>query len=261
MTTEAEALSRPPIFLIGAPRSGTTLLRLMLDSHPNISAGPETNFLTYFEPIVGEHWPRLQLYGLSQTDWYARIGGFFDAFQMEYAQRRGKRRWAEKTPAYTLHLEFINALFPDSQMIHIIRDGRDVVNSHLNRWGYRRAWRSVRKWPEYVALGREFGRKYPARYHELRYEALIDQPELTIRPILTFLQEPWDDAVLNFPGQPHDKQARYDQFTQSQRAKGGETDLIYRSRSGSWRRELPLSLRLACRLRQATLLRELGYAV
>ena len=118
-----------PIFIIGCGRSGTTLLRMMLDSHPRISAGEETKFLTDLQPIVGEHWSLLSAYGFSREWWLDRIRAFYGDFQAEYLAKRGKQRWAEKTPGYTFHLDFIAELFPDAQYVHVIRDGRDVALS------------------------------------------------------------------------------------------------------------------------------------
>src|SRR4051794_37690957 len=97
-----------PIFIIGCGRSGTTLLRLMLDSHPEIAAGEETKFLTDLEPILGEHWRLLQTYGFNRDWWLERMRAFYGGFMAEYAARKGKRRWAEKTPGYTFHLELVD---------------------------------------------------------------------------------------------------------------------------------------------------------
>lgn len=263
-----------PIFIIGSPRSGTTLLRLILDAHPHISVGPETNFLACFAPTVTRDWERLALYGLSQAEWLGRIAGFFGQFQADYAARRGKLRWADKTPAYTEHLDFISAVFPDSQMIHIIRDGRDVVNSHRERWGYRTALRSVRKWGRFVTLAQAFGRKAPPqRYYEVRYEALVTQFEPTVRGLLAYLDEPWDEAVRDYARQPHDIQARYHRLTGARRQQAAATvqgpaaeagpasttEAVYSSRVGAWRAELPWSLRLVCEVYQRRVLDELGY--
>src|SRR5437667_10431218 len=85
-----------PIFLVGCPRSGTTLLRLILDSHPEISCGPETHLLGPMHRMF-DRWSSLQLFGFERDYWYEKMADFINSFQTEYAQRRGKTRWADKT--------------------------------------------------------------------------------------------------------------------------------------------------------------------
>src|ERR687887_297180 len=92
--TPMDAASAPqgPIFIVGCHRSGTTLLRLVLDSHPDVSCGPETRFLTELLAITGDkQWPHLQQYGLPRAWWQQRIAEFFGSVHGEYARRRGKR--------------------------------------------------------------------------------------------------------------------------------------------------------------------------
>jgi hypothetical protein len=83
-----------PIFIVGCQRSGTTMLRLILDSHSRISCGPETRFLEDMERIVGSDWKRLSQYGFPREEWLRRIAGFFGGIQHDYAVSRGKQRWA-----------------------------------------------------------------------------------------------------------------------------------------------------------------------
>jgi hypothetical protein len=254
---------RPPIFIVGCQRSGTTLLRLILDAHPNISCGPETLFLVDFaERLTGErHWQHLAQFGFPRDYWQEKVAGLFDAVQSDYARRRGKARWADKTARYAVHLDQIDLLFPTCQVVHIIRDGRDVVASHRDRWGYLSALKAVRKWPWYVRAARRAGARLAAqgRYHEVRYENLVTDPEPTLRELLGFLGEPWDDTVLEHDRWPHDVQPRYLAFASSRRAASGEQGAIYRSRVGSGRRELDPLLYLLVRLVDGATLRELGY--
>jgi hypothetical protein len=253
-------LQRPPVFIVGAPRSGTTLLRLILDSHPHISCGPETHFLTDLTRILTDHWPRVERYGFDRAYWEQRIAKFFDSFQQDYADRRGKRRWADKTPRYTTILPLIDTLFPQCQVVHLIRNGRDVVASHRRRWGYWRALRAAATWRTYVTAARCFGQTLPAdRYVELRYEALVSNPEGTLRPLFEFLNEPWDPAVVPYDEASHDVSGRHARLTESRRQAGGETEAIYRSRIGAGSRELGPLLKLMFRIRAGQLNRELGY--
>ena len=240
----------PPIFVIGSPRSGTTLLRLLLDSHPRISCGEETHFLRDLEAIVGRDWPLVASYGLPRDWWLARIRGLYGDFQAEVLARSGKARWAEKDPTYTLHLAFIEELFPDALFVHLLRDGHDVVASFRDRWGYRSAARAARtEWARYVERrhGRSAGAWTRERFLELRYERLVADPEAEARRLFDFLGEAWHPEVLDFDPADHAATERYRWFTAQRREAGGETATIYRSRVGAGGRSLDPVLRTLLR--------------
>ena len=168
----SDSPSSAPIFIVGCQRSGTTLLRLMLDSHRNISCGPETRFLRELEPIIGANWHRISRFGFSREYWISKLAEFFDSFQSEYAAARGKTRWADKSPLYALILPFIWELFPDAQVIHVIRDVRDVTASHRTAFGYKAALGAPLKWRRYIEGTRETAAGVTASaYYEVRYEA------------------------------------------------------------------------------------------
>ena len=251
----------PPIFVIGSPRSGTTLLRLLLDAHPRISCGEETHFLRALESIVGRDWPLVASYGLPRDWWLARIRGLYADFQAEVLARSGKARWAEKDPTYTLHLAFIEELFPDALFVHLLRDGHDVVASFRDRWGYRSAARAARtEWARYVSAARELGQRLgEQRFLELRYERLVADPEAEARRLFAFLGEAWHPEVLDFDPADHAATERYRWFTAQRREAGGETTTIYRSRVGAGGRSLDPVLRTLLRHQHGDLLRELGY--
>jgi hypothetical protein len=255
------ALPTAPIFVIGSARSGTTMLRLMLDSHARISSGEETHFLQQLEPVVGKQWRLLEPYGFPRTYWLDRLRHLYGDFQAEYAGRRGKVRWADKDPANTLLLPFVDELFPDAQYIHLLRDGHDVVASHRDRWGYRSGARAARGvWRKYVEAARTFGGTVgTARFLEVRYEALVADPEAELRPLFAFLGEAWDPAVLAFDQAEHDGTERYTQFTADRRKQGGDSGAVYQSRVGTGRASLDPVLRTMLRRSSGALLDELGY--
>jgi hypothetical protein len=251
-----------PIFIVGCQGSGTTLLRLILDAHPNISCGPETRFLPDFARITSdENWPHMRQYGFPKSYWHEKIAGLFDSVQLDYAARRGKTRWADKTPRYALSLEYIDELFPTCQVVHVVRDGRDVVASHQDRWGMVSACKAVRKWPLYIRTARAAAFRLPSdRYLEVRYEDLVHETEPTLRRLLDFLGEPWDPAVLAHETRPHDVQPRYARLTASRRVASGEGTAIYRSSVGSHRRRLHPALLLLFHAVSGRTLHELGYS-
>ena len=250
-----------PIFVIGSPRSGTTLLRLILDSHPRISCGEETHFLRDLEAVVGRNWDLVATYGLSRDWWLSHIRRLYGDFQAEVLVRSGKARWAEKDPTYTLHLAFIEELFGDAVYIHLLRDGHDVVASFRDRWGYKSAARAARtEWARYVDAARALEARLPAgRFLEVRYEDLVAEPEAQGRRLFAFLGEDWDPAVLDFDPTEHRATDRYQWFTAQRRGAGGDSSTIYQSRVGAGGNSLDPFLRTLLRRRNGDLLRELGY--
>ena len=250
-----------PVFVIGSPRSGTTLLRLILDSHPRISCGEETHFLRDLEAVVGRNWELVATYGLPREWWIEHIRELYEAFQAEVLARSGKVRWAEKDPTYTLHLPFIEELFPDALYLHLLRDGYDVVASFRDRWGYKSAARAARtEWARYVTAARRLGTRLPQdRFLEVRYEELVADPDGQGQRIFGFLGEAWDPAVLEFDPTEHSATDRYQWFTAQRREAGGEDSTIYRSRVGAGAASLDPVLRTILRRRHGPLLRELGY--
>ena len=245
-----------PIFIVGCPRSGTTLLRLFLDSHPNISCGPETGFLPDIADLAGKYEKRLKRFGLEQDHWYGKTADFFHQFQIDYATARGKPRWADKTPQYTLRLNLLNKLFPTCQIIHMVRNGRDVVDSYHHRWGYLSAVKTAAfRWRQYITQARKFGTTVPHdRYCELRYEDLVAKTEKTLRDLFNFLDEPWIPAVLNYQNHQHDNNTAYATSTRDFRKEGEE--VVYKSRVG---KTLDPFLSTVIQLRSGQLLQELGY--
>lgn len=249
-----------PVFVVGCQRSGTTMLRLVLDSHSSISCGPETRFLADLERIVGSDWKRLSQYGFTQEEWLQRIATFFDGVQGDYARERGKRRWADKTPLYALSLDFITRVFPDCQVVHVIRDGRDVAVSHRKRFGYWSSVKSAVKWPKYIAAARAAGSRLPPdRYYELRYESVVDDTEKALRGLFEFLDEPWEPEVLNYDKHQHDVPEKYHAEAQRRRKGARSSGSIYRSRVGSYHRELDPATRLLFWAFGRSTLKELGY--
>ncbi len=251
-----------PIFLVGCQRSGTTMLRLVLDSHSRISCGPETRFLPDLRRIVDERrdWPRLARFGFPREDWLRRIREFFGGVHADYAAGRGKVRWADKTPLYALSVDFVTEVFPDAQIVHVIRDGRDVVVSHRKRFGYWSAVKCVVKWPRYIRTTRAFAARLPPqRYHELRYEDAVGDPDSALRALFEFLGEPWEDGVLRYADRPHDVAAKYTVEADRRRAAAGTDAAIYASRVGTYKRELDPFLRILVRIFSGPMLKELGY--
>ena len=115
-------------------------------------------------------------------------------------------------------------------------------------------------WRKYVEAARAFGASQPpGRYHEVRYEALVAEPEPRLRALFEFLGEAWDPVVLEYDKAEHDGVDRHASFTARRRSEGGETSTIYRSRVGAGRTSLDPVLRTMLHRSSGDLLRELGY--
>ena len=249
-----------PIFIVGCQRSGTTMLRLMLDSHSQISCGPETRFLEDLERIVGADWKRLSQFGYSQEEWLRRIRSFLEGIQSDYARSRGKTRWADKSPRYALHIPFLMQVFPDAQIVHVIRDGRDVAVSHRKRFGYWSSVKSSVKWPRYISAARGAGSALGEdSYHELRYDRLVADTETTLRQLLEWLGEEWEPEILDFATKKHDVPERYHRQLAARNHKAGTDGSVYASRVGTYRSELDPLVRTLFWFTSRRTLRELGY--
>jgi len=249
---------RAPIFIVGSPRSGTTLTRLIIDSHPAIACGPETHFLVEMESIVTRHWHRIERYGRDKEYWYARCASFFGDFQADYAASKGKVRWAEKTPSYSKHLPFVLELFPQAQIVHVIRDARAVVASSFDRWGWRNAMGAPQKWVDSVSAARAAGLMLPpGQYLEIRFEDLVGRTEPTLQSLFAWLGEIWDPRVLDYDEFDHDESGRNETISAAARTSAGAA--VDPDRAQRSRRRLDPVLRVRTDRVAGALNRELGY--
>ncbi len=189
-----------PIFVLGTQRSGTTLLRLLLDSHEHIAIGHETGFMRAVKHTkqipdyeYGNGWYRR--YGVSDEEMNARLRDFYSSIFSQHARGQGKQRWGEKTPLNIFHLADMVEIFPDAQFVTIVRHPGAVAASLL-RWRFDME-RAIAYWLTANRRLRRMGRKIgPQRFHLCRYEDLLLRPRETLKPMLHFLGEPWSDNLL-----------------------------------------------------------------
>jgi hypothetical protein len=194
------AVTHHPILIVGANGTGTTLLRLMLDSHEHIAIPPETGFLRlaamhrwvpYWE--LGGQWSRAL--ELSDADIEARLAAFYGELFASYAEQRGKSRWGEKTPFHVWHLELAARMYPDLQVIGIVRHPGAVAAS-LRRRFRRPLPRAIKHWKRSTKQLLVSAAALGERCVIVRYEDLVGAPEPTLRALLDWLGEPWSDRVL-----------------------------------------------------------------
>jgi hypothetical protein len=208
-----------PIFIGGMFKSGTTLLRSMLAQHSAIVSGLETY---WFDLTRGDSSPDATERALARLATYfdlapAIVRGFFDrsasaeAFldqlMRHVASRAGKRRWAEKTPGNIAVVDRIWAFWPQAQMVHIVRDPRDVYASSIEASKWQDPGLFAEQWTSTIGAGaRQIAALAPSGdlYHVLRYEDLVEDPERTMRAVVDFLGEAWEPQVASFGGQSED---------------------------------------------------------
>lgn len=195
-----------PIFIVGSPRSGTTLMRSILDAHPHIFCPAwETGLFVHMDALMNgdllkvmkDEGAKFPVSRADLIDWVRRVA--LDLIG-QFGKQSGKQRWAEKTPAHVHHMELIHEVFPDAQFIHMIRCGSDVVKSLQNMsWAPRRIRWSINTWVESVRVGREVGARLSAeQYTEVRYEKLLQEPQEVLKGLCEFLKEPFAAQMLEF---------------------------------------------------------------
>jgi hypothetical protein len=226
----------PFVFIVGCPRSGTTLLQRLLDAHPDLAICDETFWVPYyFKKRIGltpegmvtpELFSRLfayykfcrmktdrqeltKLLGSGEPVAYARfVTGLFDL----YGEFRGKPLVGDKTPDYARNIPTLHQLWPQAKFVHLIRDGRDVCLSavHWQRkvarlaslfstWAEEPLRTAAAWWEWHVRRAREDGGKLgPDRYYEIRYESLVSRPAEECTKLCAFLGLPNAPCMLRF---------------------------------------------------------------
>jgi len=258
-----------PIIIGGCQRSGTTLLRVMLDSHPYIACGPESSLL------AGSFLPHklTKRFGIPINEiWRLRRmasdhAHFVEMFLTRYAADRGRKRWAEKTPHHARFLDYIFRHFPKAKFIHVIRDGRDVVCSIRTHPKHRivdgkKVATGIRKplepciqaWLRETATALRWQR-HP-NYFEIHYENLVNAPGPQLRQLCEFIDEPWDPVMLEYHKQTGPSRDAANFISNEAATAPLTTQAIERWRDELNREELALFYKLAGKR-----LTELGYEI
>lgn len=279
--------------VVGAGRSGTTLLRVMLDSHSEFAVPPETGFLIelaaladgdasaglddFLRVLLADlHWPEL---ALGEDELRAELDKL-EPFAIDEAVRcvyrlfavaHGKPRYGDKTPVYVHHMPAIARLLPEAHFIHIIRDGRDVALSMRPMWFSPGDAMEARagQWRDWVSAGLRDGPLVP-HYIEVRYEDLVTRPEATLRDICAFVGVGFEPGMLDYSSRAAVRLSDARDF------RGPDGELIVTaedrrsahrlllepprsSRAGRWRRELSLDELDEFERVAGALRRQLGY--
>jgi len=289
----AAAAPPPAPFVVGATRSGTTLLRLMLDAHPEIAIPSETHFIPELISAREKHgasreqmlelltshrrWGDFTIEPSELVERWARIEPLSGpdavrAFFRLYADKQGKRgaRWGDKTPGYVKSMREIQGYLPEARFVHLIRDGRDVALSVLRQsWGPQSIEAAAEKWRSRVNRGRSQA-PYLGFYLEVRFEDLVLDTERELRRICEFIEIDFDERMLGY----HEtaEQRLQEKARQLPRAHGeaqsAEKRLASHAKTfeppnpaliGTWRERMSPADRAAYEALAGDLLAELGY--
>ena len=248
-----------PVFIVGCPRSGTTLLQRMLDAHPDVAIAPETHFIRRF-------WLRRDEYGdlhddarfrrlvddllsipeaadmhLDADEFRASAGridrsfaALFGLLLQCYRLQRGAVIVGEKTPNHLLYMRTLQDFFPRARFIHLIRDPRAVVNSWRNvPWSTGSIAGDAQVWRRYIRTAWK-QRPRSGTLHLVRYESLVSAPAQTLRSMCRFLQLGFTEAMLTF----HEHGAGGLDL-EREPWKRGAAIAVYERSAAEWRDSLP----------------------
>ncbi len=221
-----------PFFVVGCGRSGTTLLRSMLDSHPLVGVPLESLFIIDYlstrrpMPVLRKLLPReyeLTEWGLNcSAEDLADCGSaaeMIGRLHRLYLQAHGKCRWGQKTPRFVRYGELLRAQFPGARFVHMVRDPRAVASSLVRSQVHRSTLlHASERWLTDVSAGLELERHHPDEVLRLRYEALVADPEAELKRVCEFLDLEFVDSMLRFHERAPDAYGSYYQQIHSRLA-------------------------------------------
>lgn len=199
------------VFVGGTHRSGTTLLRDLLDAHPRVACGPELKLVQTICTLRDQWWSAmgntLTAAGLDEQKLDAAVRAFVMTLLQGMVPDPTATRIAEQTPHNLLHMAMLGRLFPRARFVHIVRDARAVAASLVRQqwvdpatgerlWYCKDVASGARYWAQVIQTVRQQAAEVPGRYLELRYEDLVREPRATMETLMAFLGEAWDDSVM-----------------------------------------------------------------
>jgi hypothetical protein len=202
-----------PFFLVGCGRSGTSLLRSMLNNHSRIAIPTESLFMVDYlrvqdrfaledlvdliidEPEITEWGLNVEKVDLSDCETVPEV---LKRLHNLYASSKHADVWGQKTPRFVRHMQTLGSAFPDAVFIHIVRDPRAVVNSLTHSDVHRsNPYHGTRRWCMDVEAGLAYEVSSPARVHRVSYEELVREPKQTLENILEFIGLPYETGMLD----------------------------------------------------------------
>lgn len=203
-----------PIIVGGCHRSGTSLVRRLLNSHSNIFCGPEVKFLRDFhneypdDPLKHVRYSTSARSLISENELFEILGASYIEILNRATKNASKARWAEKCPENIIHLHDWQILLKNNWVfVHVIRNPLDVLAS-MHEVNFPIALPTSLKeridfWIHYNKLGLDFYHEYPTRYFILRYERLVKNPIAILNSLMSWLGESFQEQQLAFNSQDH----------------------------------------------------------
>jgi hypothetical protein len=215
-----------PVFVAGLERTGTSLMYALLASHPNIAMTRRTNLWRHFYEQYGdltdpanlerclETMRRYKRLVVLDVDWdrvrrdladgpvtYPRL---FWLIEQQVADRMGRPRWGDKSLHTERYADPILEAYPGARILHMIRDPRDRFASSYARWKVRRGGvgAGTAEWLSSARIALAGERTFPGSYRSVRYEALVREPEATMRELCAFIGEDYLPELLALEGAP-----------------------------------------------------------
>jgi len=256
----------PPFFIIGSGRSGTTMLRLMLNRHSGLrvpreswfimplldqlpSSGPfspeqkEAAFLIIRNHSRWKDWEcpdEILEKTIGQLD-SPDLAGLVSAVFSHCSGMREGQRWGDKTPKYSMYADRIAALFPEAQFIHMVRDARDVfLSMKMANWFGGTPRRIGNYWNATTGAALKLRNLGPTRYYEVHYENLVSDPEGELRSLCSFLNVSFEPEMLAFHETARHETAPWERVLHAKTTRPPRAEDLQR-----WKRELSL-LQVLC---------------
>lgn len=201
--------NKRPIIIGGCYRSGTSLVRRILDSHSRIHCGPEIKFfLDFYNKYISDDLKHIRFFNtarhiLDDETLFNILGQAFIQIHEKAAYEAGKARWSDKCPENIIYLDKWQALLGNSWLfIHVVRNPLDTLASikkiDFSKTIPRNIDERIKLYKSYNIAGIEFGSRYPRRYYRLLYEDLVLNPEMTLRDLMKWLNEIFEKEQLKF---------------------------------------------------------------
>jgi hypothetical protein len=211
-----------PLFVMGFPRSGTTLLNRLVGEYFDVGLVNEGHFIVTFGRRLKKYGDlkcarnyRRLLHDLAQDSFFKILSRNYDVvidwdrlgrprsfpqivkdILRQIAAGVGKTRIGSKNPAFGYHLALVDRLFPRCRVIHVVRDGRDCALSQAKLvWGHQNAYASAIYWRKYLRSVRRHAPNMQGRILRIRYEDLLGDPEATMSAVEHFVCDEPDGSI------------------------------------------------------------------
>jgi len=213
----------PIVFILGHGRSGTTLLQSLLNSHPNIAAPQECDFILHLYPRFGKinHWEKSDIYEFIDSLFLSPLFSIWLVDKKQLTKRllsiapyisyqlackivihqakksdKQVKLLSDKNPINSLFIKKLLSIFPDAQFIHMVRDPRDSVNGHIKRLQNKNPFFLAWRWKRYNILIERQKRKYPNKFFTIQYENMVGNIEDTLISLSSFIGLPFYNSMM-----------------------------------------------------------------